>query len=258
MRKTFSTRLLGASLVVVTAFAVAAAGQAPPAQQGQQGQRQGRGQSGQQRETTGPPTVEQMRRTVANLKGNRIATPNNYDTLTPEQQAYVQSILTGPRASITGPLGVMMVSPTLGDLSQKAIAYARFSGDPGFSIVSPKFNELAILVVAKHWSAEYVWNAHHAYGVRMGLPADVVEAIRVGRRPATMEKDVEAVYNFATEFMTTRNVSDATLAAAKAVLGGDRGVVDLVGTMGLYQISSMMVSLDQTPLGAGAKPYFTR
>jgi hypothetical protein len=32
--------------------------------------------------------------------------------------------------------------------------------------------------------------------------------------------------------------------------------VDLVGTMGLYQISSMMVSLDQTPLGEGVKPYF--
>jgi len=203
------------------------------------------------------PTLEQMRKTVASLKGNRIATPNNYDTLTPEQQAYVRSILTGPRASITGPLGVMMVSPALGDLSQRAIAYARFAGDPGFSIVPPKYNELAILVVAKHWSAEYVWNAHHAYGVRMGLPAELVEAIRTGDRPPRMEKDLEAVYSFATEFITTRNVSDATLQAAKAVLGGDRGVVDLVGTMGLYQISSMMVALDQTPLGRDTKPYFT-
>ena len=35
----------------------------------------------------------------------------------------------------------------------------------------------------------------------------------------------------------------------------DRGVVDLVGTMGLYQISSMMVSLDETPLPNGVKPY---
>jgi len=83
-----------------------------------------------------------------------------------------------------------------------------------------------------------------------------VEAIRTGKRPAAMERDVEDIYNFATEFMTKREVSDATLAAAKNVLGGDRGVVDLVGTMGLYQISSMMVSLDQTPLGPGTKPYF--
>jgi len=203
-------------------------------------------------------TVEDVRRTVASLKGNRIETPNNYDTLTPEQQRYVQSILTGPRSSITGPLGVMMVSPTLGDLSQKAMAYARFAGQPGFSTVPPKLNELAILVVAKHWSAEYVWNAHHDYGVRMGLTAEVVEAIRTGRRPEKMETDVAAVYNFATEFMTTRQVSDATLRAAKSVLGGDRGVVDLVGTMGLYQISSMMVTLDQTPLGDGVKPFFGR
>ena len=204
------------------------------------------------------PTVEQMRKTVASLRGNRIATPNNYDTLTPEQQAYVRSILSGPRSSITGPLGVMMVSPTLGDLTQKAMAYARFAGDPGFSSVPPKYNELGILVVAKHWYAEYVWNAHANYGIKMGIPADVVEGIRVGKRPATMPKDIEAVYNFATEFVANRQVSDATLRAAKEVLGGDRGVVDLVGTMGLYQISSMMVTLDQTPVGQNTKSFFPR
>jgi 4-carboxymuconolactone decarboxylase len=212
--------------------------------------------STQQRE--GPPTVEQMRQSVARLRGNRITTPTNYDTLTPAQKQYVASILSGPRSDISGPLGVMMVSPELGDLNQKAIAYARFAGREGFSTVPPKLNELAILVVAKHWSAEYVWNAHHTAAVRFGLPADVVEAIRVGKRPATMEKDVEVVYDFATEFMAKRAVSDASVNAAKQVLGGDRGVVDLVGTMGLYQISSMMVRLDETPLGQGRKPYFSK
>ncbi len=204
----------------------------------------------------GRPTIDEMRRTVSRLRGNRIATPNDWDALTPEQQQYVESILSGPRSSITGPLGVMMVSPRLGDLSQKAIAYARFAGREGFSSVPPKLNELAILVVAKHWSAEYVWNAHHTAAVRAGIPPEVVEAIRTGRHPAAMARDIEAVYNFATELMAARDVSDATLQAAKAVLGGDRGVVDLVGTMGLYQISSMMVALDRTPLAPGTKPYF--
>ena len=201
------------------------------------------------------PTLDQMRQSVSRLRGNRIATPNNYDNLTSQQKKYVESILSGPRGDISGPLGVMMVSPELGDLNQKAIAYARFAGREGFSSVPPKLNELAILVVAKHWSAEYVWNAHHTAAVRFGIPADVVEAIRTGKRPGAMEKDVEAVYNFASEFMTRRDVSDGTLQTVKGVLGGDRGVVDLVGTMGLYQISSMMVALDQTPLAAGTKPY---
>lgn len=207
-------------------------------------------------QSDGRPALAQMRESVSRLRGNRISTPNDYDTLTPRQKQYVESILSGPRSDISGPLGVMMVSPELGDLAQKAIAYSRFAGREGFSSVPPKLNELAILVVAKHWSAEYVWNAHHTAAVRLGIPADVVEAIRTGKRPAAMERDVEVIYNFATDFMTKREVSDATLAATKNVLGGDRGVVDLVGTMGLYQISSMMVSLDQTPLAQGTKPYF--
>jgi alkylhydroperoxidase family enzyme len=114
------------------------------------------------------------------------------------------------------------------------MAYARFSGREGFGSVTPKLNELAILMVAKHWSANYVWNAHHAFAVQSGLPQEVVDAVLAGRRPARMERDVEAVYNFCQDFLTTRRVSDATLQAAKAVLGGDRGVIDLVGTMGLY------------------------
>jgi 4-carboxymuconolactone decarboxylase len=201
------------------------------------------------------PSTEQLRQTVSRLRGNRIDTPNDWDKLTPQQKKYVESILSGPRGDITGPLGVMMVTPELGDLAQKAIAYSRFAGREGFSSVPPKLNELAILVVAKHWSAEYVWNAHHTAATRLGIPPEVVEAVRTGKRPASMEKDVEAVYNFATEFMTRREVSDATLRSVKTLLGGDRGVVDLVGTMGLYQISSMMVALDQTPLPAGTKPY---
>ena len=52
-------------------------------------------------------------------------------------------------------------------------------------------------------------------------------------------------------------MSDATLQAARTVLGGNRGLVDLVGTMGLYQISSMVVTLNQTPLGDGVTPFFT-
>jgi 4-carboxymuconolactone decarboxylase len=202
------------------------------------------------------PTIEQKRTAVSGLRGNRIETPNNWDKLTPQQKKYVESILSGPRSDISGPLGVMMVTPELGELAQKALAYSRFAGREGFSSVPPKLNEVAILVVAKHWSAEYVWNAHHNAAVRLGVPAEVVESIRTGKRPAAMEKDVEAVYNFAAEFMAKRQVSDAVLQAARNVLGGDRGVVDLVGTMGLYQISSMMVALDQTPLAPGTKPHF--
>jgi len=204
----------------------------------------------------GTPAEARLRETVANLRAGRIATPTSYDRLNAEQKAYVASILSGPRADISGPLGVMMVSPALGDLTQRAMAYSRFAGREGFSSVPPKLNELAILMVGKLWSAEYVWNAHHVYAVRMGLSPGTVEAIRRGVRPTSLPKDEQAIYDFADEFLRTHAASDATLNAARNVLGGDRGIVDLVGTMGLYQISSMMVALDKTPLPQGVRPYF--
>src|SRR5262245_65847067 len=117
---------------------------------------------------TPAPSAEQLRQTVSRLRGNRIETPNSWDTLTTEQKKYVESILSGPRGDITGPLGVMMVTPGLGDLAQKAIAYARFAGRDGFSSIPPKLNELAIMVVARHWPAENAWNGDYTAAGRTG------------------------------------------------------------------------------------------
>jgi 4-carboxymuconolactone decarboxylase len=236
--------LLGFAMMSSVRAQAPAAGQAQPA----------RPRPGNARESDVPPTLEQMQRAVSRLRGGRIQRPATYDALSPEQKKYVEGILTGPRGDISGPLSVMLVSPGLGDVTQRAMAFARFSGREGYSSVTPKYSELGILLVARLWTSEYVWNAHHRYAANVGLPADVIESIRLGKRPANMEKDIETVYNFANEFLTTKKVSDATFQAAKAVLGGDRAVVDLTGTMGLYQISSMMVVLDQTPLAEGTKP----
>jgi 4-carboxymuconolactone decarboxylase len=213
-----------------------------------------RPRAGNARESDAPPTVEQMQRAVSRLRGGRIQRPATYEALTPEQKEYVKGILSGPRGDISGPLSVMLASPGLGDLTQRVMAFSRFSGREGFSSVDPKYSELGILMVARLWTSEYVWNAHQRYAVQVGVPSDVVESIRLGKRPAHMEKDIETVYNFVDEFLTTKKVSDATFQSTKAVVGGDRGIVDLTGTIGSYQISSMLVVLDQTPLAEGTKP----
>lgn len=201
-----------------------------------------------QAQAPAPPTPEQLRQAVASLHGDRIWRPTSYDELNPEQRAFVNSILSGPRRGIDGALGIMMVSPVLGDLAQKAIAYARFN-----PTVPPKLNELAILIGARAWSAQYAWYAHHRAALSAGLPADVIDAIQAGQRPTTMSADVEAVYNFSTELLTTKQVSDATLRTAKAMLGGDKGVIDLVGTLGFYQFVAMLMNVDRLPLPPNVK-----
>jgi 4-carboxymuconolactone decarboxylase len=171
--------------------------------------------------------------------------------MTAEQQAFVRSVLTGPRGDISGSLGVMIVSPVFGDLAQKAIAYARFAGREGYSSVPPKLSELAIIMGARAWTAHYAWYVHRRAAERAGVPPAVIDAIRDGRRPATMDRDVAAVYTFCNELLTRKQVGDATLQAARAVLGGDRGVVDLIGTLGMYQVVAMMMVVDQFPLPDG-------
>ena len=49
-------------------------------------------------------------------------------------------------------------------------------------------------------------------------------------------------------------MSDATLQTAKSTLGGDRGVVDLVATLGFYQFVAMLMDVDRLPLPPGARP----
>lgn len=201
------------------------------------------------------PTLEELRSAIDELPVGRVARPDSYDAMTPAQQRYLKGVLSGPRSSISGPLVVMMPSPELGDLSQRTMAYARFAGTEGFSSVPPKLNELAVIMAARAWSSPYVWNAHHRYAVRMGLPPELVEAIRTESPPPEgLEPDVEAVYAFLDELLTTRQVSDEVFEAARAALGGDRQIVDLIGTLAIYQMSAMMTAVDRTGLSEGEEP----
>jgi 4-carboxymuconolactone decarboxylase len=118
-----------------------------------------------------------------------------------------------------------------------------------------KLNELAILMAARAWSSPYVWEAHDRFAVRVGLPPALVDAIRTNSPPPSdLEPDVAAVYGFVNELLTTRQVSDTMFAAARAALGGDRAIVDLIGTVAIYQMSAMLTAVDRTGLDAGEPP----
>lgn len=181
------------------------------------------------------------------LRGGRFK-PLSYEVMTPEQKAMTDDVLRGERGSMNGPYNVLLRSPEMGDLAQKYGAYLRFH-----SSVPKKLNEFAILITARHWNSQYEWYAHHKYGLQAGLRPDVIEALAVGKRPRPMEPDEEIVYNFCTELLDAKQVGDATFEAAKNKLG-ERGVVDLIGVVGYYQLVSMLLNVDGYPLPGDAKP----
>ncbi len=181
------------------------------------------------------------------LRGGRFE-PLSYGTMTPEQKALADSILAGPRTSLDGPFNVLLRSPEMGDLAQKFGAYARFH-----SSLPPRLSELAILITARFWTAQFEWQAHRKNALAAGLSPAIIDAIAAGKRPASLPPDEEAVYNFCTEVLTTKHVSDAAFQAAKGKFG-ERGVVDMLGVVGYYQFVSMLLNVDGYPLPDGVSP----
>ncbi|HTI43166.1 MAG TPA: carboxymuconolactone decarboxylase family protein [Vicinamibacterales bacterium] len=181
------------------------------------------------------------------LRGNRFK-PLTYDEMTPAQKMMVEHLIAGPRGGVNGPFNVLLRSPEIGDLGQEFGASTRFK-----SSLPQRLYELAILVTARHWTAQYEWQAHHRSALQAGLSAAICDAIAAGRRPAAMQKDEEAVYNFVSELLNTKQVSDTTFAAAKNAFG-ERGVVDIIAVTGWYSTVSMMLNVDQYPVLEGTQP----
>jgi 4-carboxymuconolactone decarboxylase len=115
-----------------------------------------------------------------------------------------------------------------------------------------KLNELAALLTIRYWGADFPWYAHRRAGAQAGLSEATITAIAEGRRPAGLPADEQAIYNFSAELLRTTQMSDATFNAAKERLG-ERGVVELMGVMGYYNIISMLLNLDHYPLPDGVK-----
>jgi 4-carboxymuconolactone decarboxylase len=193
-----------------------------------------------------PPAQRADPRSVR-LRGDRFK-PLSYDEMTPAQKTMLEHLLAGPRAGANGPFNVLLRSPEIGDLGQEFGASTRFK-----SSLPQKLYELAILVTARHWTSQYEWQAHHRSALQAGLSPAIADAIAQGRRPAAMQKDEEAVYNFVSELLNTKQVSDATFAAAKNAFG-ERGVVDIIAVTGWYNVVSMLLNVDRYPVLDGTQP----
>lgn len=181
------------------------------------------------------------------LNGDRFA-PLTWDGMSPDQKAMVQHILASGRTNLGGPFNILLRSPAMGEPAQTLGAQIRFH-----SSLPPRLNELAIIITARYWMAQFEWNAHRRSAAQAGVSDDTIQAIAQGKRPAKMPADETVIFDFGTELLKTHAVSDANFAAAKKLLG-ERGVVDLISAMGYYQLVGMLLDTDRYPMPAGVAP----
>jgi len=169
--------------------------------------------------------------------------------MTPEQRKLRDAIVAGPRGQMRGgPFQAFLRTPELGDIVQRFGAHVRYK-----SVLPDTLKELAILCTARRWTAQYEWHAHRRMGEQAGLNPALIDAIAEGRRPDGMSADEAMIYDFADELLKTTEVSDRNFDAVKARFG-ERGVVELVLTLGYYSTVSMILNVHRHPIPPDAKP----
>jgi 4-carboxymuconolactone decarboxylase len=162
------------------------------------------------------------------------------------QQRVAEAILTGPRGSIVGPFLPLFHSPELCQHVQRLGTYVRFECP-----LPEDLKELAILVTARHWSAQFEWYAHRRFALKAGVDPKLIDAIARRQRPDGMSPVQAAVYDFASELHRERRVSDATFALAREHLDR-RSLMDLVGLCGYYGLIAMVLNVAEVPVPEGA------
>jgi len=171
----------------------------------------------------------------------------NPDKFSLEQKKVHDAIIAGPRGRIVGPLKVWLHSPGLAEHAQALGAFCRFG-----SSLPPRLSELAICITGAFWKANYEWFAHAPMAIKAGIDPAAIEAIRTGKAPKFEKSEEQVIYDFATELLTKRRVSDATFERAKKELT-EKSVIDLVGIIGYYGLVSVTLNSFEMPLPEGEK-----
>ena len=180
------------------------------------------------------------------------------DTFNEEQQKLFDRITGGkrgkermpetflsPEGGMKGPFNALFYSPVFGEAVQRLGEVVRFE-----NAMPPPLRELAILVVAAKWHAQYEWLAHEKIARKEGLDQNVIASLKAGTLPDFTHPAEAVVYHFARALIDQQRVSDQHYAKAVELLG-EAGVVELVILLGYYTLVSMSLNVFEVSVPDG-------
>ncbi len=161
--------------------------------------------------------------------------PLKAEDLNPAQKAWADMISAPPRNAkfANPPYRAYIRNPELAPRLSAMSDYLRWN-----SSLPPRLSEMAILITARQWTAQYEWFAHYPLALKGGLDPKVAGDIAQGKRPDNMKDDEAALYDLAMALYRDKKVSDPVYKAALEKFG-ERGIMDIIGIMGYYDLVSM-------------------
>jgi 4-carboxymuconolactone decarboxylase len=173
--------------------------------------------------------------------------PLKAEELTPPQKALADRLTAPPRNGNFNnpPYRAYIRSP---ELAERLIALADYLR--WHTSLPLRLSELAILITAREWTAQYEWYAHYPHALEGGLDPKVAAAIAAGGRPDGMKDDETALFDLVTSLHREKKVSDTVYKAAFDKFG-ERGIMDIIGIIGFYGITSMTLATLQAGVPDG-------
>jgi 4-carboxymuconolactone decarboxylase len=169
------------------------------------------------------------------------------DQYTAEQKKASEEFMAARKYPVFGPFEPMMYSPDVMNQARSMGDYLRYHSSIGNTL-----SELVILVTAREWSQDYEWSLHYPIALKAGVRKSIADAIADGRRPTGMGADEEIVYDFTTEVLKNKRVSDATFHRAEQRFG-KKGTVDMAAIAGYYAFLAMQLNMARYQSGDGPR-----
>jgi 4-carboxymuconolactone decarboxylase len=164
-----------------------------------------------------------------------------------EQKQAAADFEAARRVPVFGPFEPMMYSPQLMSQARAMGDYLRYK-----SAIGNTLSELVILITAHEWTQGYEWAVHYPIALKAGIRKEVADDIAAGRHPTAMSAEEETVFDFTSELLKSKQVSDGTFERAKSRFGA-KGVVDMTGIAGYYTFLAMQLNAAQYQVATGGK-----
>ena len=167
------------------------------------------------------------------------------DQVAPEAHPVVDGIIKS-RGALQGPFSLFLHAPELAGRVAHLGAYIRFEGD-----LDMRVRVLAAMTVARELDAAYVWGAQTGSARRQDVPESTISAIRE-RHTREVPADDAQIIDFTRRLIQHHRVDDATVLALRQRFG-ERGLIELTGTIGYYAMLAMTVNACELEPGPDAE-----
>jgi len=168
--------------------------------------------------------------------------PIPQEQMSDAQKKIVADMVSSQRGRLPPPMVPMLRSPELMTRIGGLGDYILFHNS-----LNPRIFEQTVMLVARQWTQQFEWRHHYPLALKAGVKQETLDAIAEGRRPALLAEDEGVAYDFASELLANRSVSDATYGRFLGKFS-EQNLIDMIGTLGFYTSVAMVINVDRTPL----------